>query len=682
MSNEPSKQDQTVFVPPVSAFSGPIAELVGHRLLSPPTRPGPLASLGQYEVIRVLGSGGMGVVLLARDMGGNRNVAVKMVRPELVANQQIVHRFVREAGHLQKLKHKNVAPVFEVSDRAEGPYFVMPYFENGSLAQRIRPGEPLDGSLILEIALQVAAGLQFAHRRGIIHRDLKPANILLGSDGLACLADFGLARTMFNDTIVDVEREQLEGTAPYMSPGVAAGNAEDTRCDIYAFGALLYEMLTGEPPYVGRNTKDIRSQILQGPPKPIKTRNPAADSRLTVVAEGAMARELRDRYADMTDIVADLERINSDRDPLGPRGLARRVRRIPASIWIPAALVVLALIIKLAWPSATPPVTAPPRPPTPVMTTKPPEIVKPVQLPLQPTIAPSSWVSPIVAGAVGQIGHTDGPGADARFCSPSGIAIDPHGNLFVADMGNNTIRKIAPDHTVTTLAGLAGAAGIVNAQGSAARFIAPQGIAVDQNDTVYVAEFVNNTVRKITPDGTVSFFAGASAPGSENGRGAAAHFRNPWALAVDNSGNVYVSDNGNHAVRKISLDGSVITLSDAFTDPRGIALDAIGNIYVADIAKNVIRKISPLEKVSALPDALSAPEALAVDPHGLICVADADGIQKLSHGGKILRLPPLPLTENSTPFAHADSIALATDGTFYIADSVNNVICKYTPPSR
>src|SRR5271156_234415 len=144
MSNDPSNPEQTVFVPPVSVFAGPIAELVGHRLLSPPTRPGLLAVLSHYEVLRGLGGGGMGVVLLARDAKTGENVAVKMVRPELVGNQQIVHRFVREAGHLQKLKHKNVAPVLDVSDRAEGPYFVMPYFDRGSLAQRIKPGQPLE----------------------------------------------------------------------------------------------------------------------------------------------------------------------------------------------------------------------------------------------------------------------------------------------------------------------------------------------------------------------------------------------------------------------------------------------------------------------------------------------------------------------------------------------------------
>src|SRR3984957_609739 len=174
MSDDPPKQEPAAVAPPVSLFSGPIAELVGHHLLSPPSRPGLLATLARYEVLRVLGGGGMGVVLLARDSESGREVALKMVRPELVSNQQVVHRFVKEAGHLQKLKHPNVIPVLEVSDRAEGPYFVMPYLEQGSLAAQIKPGQGYDSSTVLEIALQVAQGLQFAHRRGIIHRDLKP----------------------------------------------------------------------------------------------------------------------------------------------------------------------------------------------------------------------------------------------------------------------------------------------------------------------------------------------------------------------------------------------------------------------------------------------------------------------------------------------------------------------------
>ena len=190
MSEEASRQPGAGFTPPVSTFAGPIAELVGHGLLSPPSRPGLLATLDRFEVLRILGAGGMGVVLLARDSRTGQQVAIKMVRPELLADRQIVHRFLKEAGHLQRLRHANVIEVLEVSDREQGPYFVMPYFEEGNLARRIRPGQALDSEVILGIAIQVCEALQFAHRRGIIHRDLKPANILLAADRKAVPGGF------------------------------------------------------------------------------------------------------------------------------------------------------------------------------------------------------------------------------------------------------------------------------------------------------------------------------------------------------------------------------------------------------------------------------------------------------------------------------------------------------------
>jgi sugar lactone lactonase YvrE len=274
------------------------------------------------------------------------------------------------------------------------------------------------------------------------------------------------------------------------------------------------------------------------------------------------------------------------------------------------------------------------------------------------------------------MGSADGVGAVARFRWPRGIAIDNAGNLYVADTGNNTIRKITPDHTVTTLAG-ATSPGTSDGTGSAARFIAPQGIAVDANGNVYVAEFANNTVRKITPDGVVSLLAGSvRIPGSENGRGSSAHFRNPWALAADKNGNVYVSDNGNLSLRKIGPDGTVVTLADSFGNPRGVAVDAAGNVYVADLANNSIRKITTADKASNLTAALSSPENVAVDG-GFVFVTDADGIHRISPDGKMVLLPSVPLTEaGSGPVAHAEAIAVAADGTLYVADSDHNVIYR------
>jgi serine/threonine protein kinase len=315
-------------------------------MLSPPPRPGVLAVLDHFEIIRILGGGGMGIVLLARNSQTGRDAAIKLVKSGLVTNQEVVHRFLKEANHLKRLRHINIVPVDEVSERPDAPYFAMPYFEKGSLANRMKPGEPLKTITILDIGTQVADGLSFAHRAGIIHRDLKPANILVAANDRVCLADFGLARTFFNDTIVDVENRTLEGTAPYMSPAVAAGDAEDTRCDIYSFGALLYEMLTGQPPYKGSSTKEILDKIIAGPPKPITALNQAADPRLVAVAEKAMARELRDRYADMRDALKDLEQIKEGKNPTGLRKSTANFRLW--WIFAPVSMAVIVVVILLA----------------------------------------------------------------------------------------------------------------------------------------------------------------------------------------------------------------------------------------------------------------------------------------------------------------------------------------------
>src|SRR5204863_5266604 len=145
--------------------------------------------------------------------------------------------------------------------------------------------------------------------------DLKPGNVLLEADEGAYLTDFGLALTLFNDSLIDVTVDHRAGTAPYMSPTVASGEAEDTRCDIYAFGALLYEMLTGRPPYEGETAQEIFKLIRAGPPRPILEINPDAPRELAAVAEAAMARELRDRYTSMSDVLLDLDRVANHETP-------------------------------------------------------------------------------------------------------------------------------------------------------------------------------------------------------------------------------------------------------------------------------------------------------------------------------------------------------------------------------
>ena len=724
MSDAPARENPPVPPPPVSAFMGPVAELIHQRMLSPPLRPGLLAVLDHFEILRVLGGGGMGIVLLARDARTGREMAIKLVRSDLVTNQEVIHRFLKEAGHLQRLRHTNIVAVEEISDRAEGPYFVMPYYEKGSLANRIKPGQPLDRETILDIAAQVAEGLAFAHRSGIIHRDLKPANILLGAAGQVCLGDFGLARTLFNDTIMDVANRHLEGTAPYMSPGVAAGNAEDTRCDIYAFGALLYEMLTGRPPYEGRGTKEILDQILAGPPKPITSLNPAADRGLVAVAERALARELRDRYAEMRDALNDLQRIKSGKTPAAQRTAARswRTSIIITSL---AGVLVMAGLGWMFWPKNSAPVKpSPPQEIAPVVNQKPagepPALLPPppVNPPMTNPPAASQPVSKMttLAGQIGVGGSADGAGTNALFRLPNNLAVDHAGNVYVADTANNVIRKITPQGTVSTFAGLAGSHGSTDDAGGNARFWAPFGIATDIAGNVYVADTANNAIRKITPAGVVTTLAGSAGhPGSADGIPSAAQFRNPWGVAADGAGNVLVADMSNDTIRKISPAGLVSTLagqagvsgvtegsasSALFNQPFAVAVDRAGNVYVSDSANNAVREITLNGTVITLAGLLgyagnedgkgdnarfSNPQGLAVDAAGNIFVADTGNnlVRKITPEGVVSTLPEFAETNNAAANPAGNSqlkspggVAVDDAGNVYVADTLNHCIRK------
>ena len=252
----------------------------------------------------------------------------------------------------------------------------------------------------------------------------------------------------------------------------------------------------------------------------------------------------------------------------------------------------------------------------------------PVIKPAAPVVPPASS-PPLIVGAIGQPGAADGIGAQARFSFPGGIAVDSAGNIYVADTGNNTIRKISPSGEVRTLAGLAGQSGQIDDIGAKARFRAPLGIAVDAAGNLYVSEFANNTIRKISPQGSVITLAGSAAnPGWRDSVGDNAHFRNPWGLAVDQSDNVYVADKDNFVIRKITPDGRVSTFagqpgqpgfadgpgaSARFKDPHGVAVDGSGNLFVADTANNALRRITPAGVVSTVTLALSYPESVAAE---------------------------------------------------------------------
>lgn len=260
--------------------------------------------------------------------------------------------------------------------------------------------------------------------------------------------------------------------------------------------------------------------------------------------------------------------------------------------------------------------------------------------------------------AGGKRGAADGIGINAQFGSPVGVALDDAGNLFVTDGNNLNIRKIAPNGTVTTVAGN-GDYGHANGSASTASFTSPSGIAVDKAGNLYVADFYDNRIRKITPAGQVSTFAGSGSMGVVDGQGEAASFSYPAGLCIDDKGNLYVTDSAGNRVRKITPSGAVTTLAGTgvfggkadgpvatatFSQPVGIAVDNAGFIYVADMGNNVVRKLSPSGQVSTLAGgglsyktdglgsiaSFASVKGIAVDNRGNLFVGDGTRVRKLT----------------------------------------------------
>jgi len=316
-------------------------------------------------------------------------------------------------------------------------------------------------------------------------------------------------------------------------------------------------------------------------------------------------------------------------------------------------------------------------------------------------ISPAAVVTTF-AGDAGNSGSADGAGSAAQFNSPVGVAVDGSGNVYVADTGNNTIRKASPAGVVTTLAGTAGSSGSADGAGGAARFFSPNSVAVDGSGNLYVADTNNNTIRMISPAGVVTTLAGAAGSyGSADGTGTAARFSNPIGIAVDGAGYIYVTDTGNYTIRKISPAGVVTTLAGAagtygsidgtgsaarFTNLSGIAVDASGNVYVGDVY--AIRKVTSAGVVTTLSASGAGGDGLAVDGsdnmyaadgYGAIWEVTPAGVAAVVAGSATGTLGYVDGTGSAAKFAGAYGVAVDGSGNVYVADAGNFVIRKVTP---
>ena len=287
-----------------------------------------LGDFGDYELLEEIGRGGMGVVFKARQKSLDRTVAIKMVLAGNLGSPEHLQRFQQEARATAKLQHPHIVHIHEVGQFDERHFFAMEYVDGISLARRIEQG-PLDIDEAVRILTIMAGAVDHLHRQGIVHRDLKPSNILLDAQGRPHVSDFGLAKVFSADSTL-TSSGVITGTPSYMSPEQAAGrNAQvGSASDTYSLGAILYEMLTGRPPFAEDNPLDTLMQVLSREPLLPRTINPKIPKPLQLICLKCLAKSPDARYASALALAEDLERFARG-EPLEarPPNLKQRVLR-------------------------------------------------------------------------------------------------------------------------------------------------------------------------------------------------------------------------------------------------------------------------------------------------------------------------------------------------------------------
>jgi serine/threonine protein kinase len=314
MSDEPTVHEST----PLGNANGqesPAPGEVGAPTLPDPNRHSPTYTVaigqrfGDYELLTEIARGGMGVVYRARQMSLDRVVALKMILAGRFANEEEVNRFKTEAGAAARLQHPNIVQVYDCEVRDGQHFFTMEYIEGTSLDQRLTQG-PLPGKTAARYVRILARAVAYAHKQGILHRDLKPSNILIDVEDEPHITDFGLAKRLGPDNSGQTRTGAVLGTPSYMSPEQAQGKSSDLgpACDVYSLGAILYELVTGRPPFRAETPLDTVMQVIDHDAVPPRLLNPKIDHDLETICLKCLEKAPQMRYASADELGEDLQR--------------------------------------------------------------------------------------------------------------------------------------------------------------------------------------------------------------------------------------------------------------------------------------------------------------------------------------------------------------------------------------
>src|SRR6516225_2717207 len=332
-----------------AAAPGPASAATDLSFLTPSSEPVSLGRLDHYEILEVVGRGGTGAVLRARDTKLLRVVAIKVLAAAMAVSGTARQRFVREARAAAALRDDHVIAIHAVEDQGLVPYLVMEFIDGCTLEALLRRGGSLEVKQILRIGIQAASGLAAAHKQGLIHRDIKPANILL-ENGVqrVKLTDFGLARAADDASLS--QTGLIAGTPLYMAPEQAAGEPIDSRADLFSLGSVLYELCTGRPAFRAATTLGVIKRVCEETPRPIRDVNPDIPESLCRVIERLQAKKPADRPASAKEVADLLARLLASLQGQGPAAPSTDIASPAASRrtvlsrrwhWAAAALVLL-----------------------------------------------------------------------------------------------------------------------------------------------------------------------------------------------------------------------------------------------------------------------------------------------------------------------------------------------------